>query len=143
MFKSKFSKFCALLLLVFGIFFSMYPVSYAEQKLPTRGIPNSTQEIYNEDGSVKRRRYFDEKGKAKKDIDYNHGGIWHKFPHIHDWDWKKEKSPRQKAREPKEGEIEAAEKITRVALVAGTILYYAISEGSRIVFPVRNLIPVP
>ena len=141
MFKSKFSKFYALLLLVFGIFFSMYPVSYAAQKLTTRGIPNSTQEIYNEDGSVKQRRYYDEKGKAKKDIDYNHGGK-HKFPHIHDWDWEKEKSSRQKARDPKEGELEEAEKITKAALVAGTLLYYVISEGSRIVFPVRNLIPV-
>ena len=141
MFKSKFSKFCALLL-VFGIFFSACPVSYADKDLPTRGDPNSTQEIYNKDGSVKRRRYFDEKGKAKKDIDYNHGGVWHKFPHIHDWDWEK-KSPRQKAREPKEGEMETKEKITSVALFAGTVLYYVIFEGSRIVFPIRNLIPVP
>lgn len=140
MFRSKFSKFCALLV-VLGIFFSACPVSYAYERLPKTGEPNSIGKIYNEDGSVKQRRYYDEKGKAKKDIDYNHGGK-HKFPHIHDWDWEKEKSSRQKARDPKEGELEEAEKITKAALVAGTLLYYVISEGSRIVFPVRNLIPV-
>ena len=141
MFRGKFSKFCALLL-VFGILFSMCPVAYAHQQLPTRGEPNSTQEIYNEDGSVKRRRYYDEEGKANKDIDYNHGGVRHEFPHMHDWEWEGALPERKPQREPKKGELEKAEKITAAIAVSGTVLYYLISEGSRIVFPVRNLIPV-
>ena len=138
MFRSKISKFCALLL-VFGIFFTACPVSYAGT--PTKGKPNSIYKTYDEDGKLKQDRYFDETGRAKKDIDYDHGGVGHKFPHIHDWEWNGNKPDRQDPREPKEGEVESAEKIaTRVAL--GTILYYLISEGSRIVFPIRNLIPV-
>ena len=139
MFRSRFSKFCALLL-VFGIIFSACSVSYAET--PLTGKPNSTLKMYNEDGSVKRRRQFDEKGRVKKDIDYNHPGKNHEFPHVHDWKWEEGKAKRDNPREPKEGEIEEVEKIT-VGVALGTILYYVISEGSRIVFPPRNLIPVP
>ena len=99
--------------------------------------------MYNPDGSVKRKRCFDEKGRAEKDIDYNHGGEkYHEFPHVHDWKWKEGKPKRQPPRKPKEGELEKAAEITTAVAVAGTILYYVISEGSRIVFPVRNLIPV-
>ena len=138
MFGSKISKFCALLLF-FGILFLVCPVSYAYTSLPYKGKPNSTQNEYNPDGSVKRKRYFDDKGRAEKDIDYNYGGEkYHEFPHVHDWEWEKEKSPRQ----PKEGELEKVAEITTAVAVTGTILYYVISEGSRIVFPIRNLIPV-
>ena len=140
MFKSKFSKLCAVLL-VFAIFFSVCPVSYAYTRLPKRWEPNSIGEIYNEDGSLKQERKYDEKGRAKKDIDYNHGGVGHKFPHVHDWEWKEEKSKRHPPREPKEGELETTKRIT-TGVAVGTILYYVISEGSRIIFPVRNLIPI-
>ena len=102
MFRGRFSKVYTLLL-VFGIFFSICPISYAGT--PATGKPNSTQEMYNRDGTVRRIRQFDEKGRAKK------------------------------------GELEAAEKVTTVATL-GTIIYYIISEGSRIIFPVRNLIPI-
>ena len=169
MFKSKFSKLCTLVL-VFGILFSMCPVSYADG--PVIGKPNSIQEIYNPDGSVKQRRQFDEYGRAKKDVDYNHGGGEHEFPHVHDWKWKDGKPDRDDPRRPKEGELkeaeekarkqkeeeaaeqaeeaaqkakeaakEAAKEITAGAIV-GTALYFLISEGSRVVFPPRNLIPV-
>ena len=37
---------------------------------------------------------------------------------------------------------EALETIS-VGTIIGTVLYYIISEGSRIVFPPRNLIPIP
>ena len=96
----------------FWDFFTACPVSYAGT--PVKGKPNSTQETYNRDGTVKRRRQFDEKGRAKKDIDYNHGGE-HTFPHVHDWEWNEEKFKRKDPREPKEGELEAAEKITTAA----------------------------
>ena len=49
MFKSKFSKVCALLL-VFGILFSTCSVSYADG--PVIGKPNSIYEIYNKNGSL-------------------------------------------------------------------------------------------
>lgn len=41
-------------------------------------------------GQIKQRRYFDESGKAKQDIDYfQSGGALHNFPHIHYWNWSK------------------------------------------------------
>jgi len=138
MFRSRIRKFCALLLIC-GVFFSTCLVSYA--KTPVEGEPNSIIKMYNKDGSIRRRRQFDEKGRVKKDVDYNHPGKNHTFPHVHDWKWKGEDYKRDKPREPKEGEIEAVEKIT-TGVALGTILYCIISEGSRFVFPFRNLIPV-
>ena len=166
MFKSKFSKLCTLLL-VFAILFSTCSMSYAEG--PIIGKPNSIQEIYNEDGSLKQRRQFGEDGRAKKDIDYSHGGVGHEFPHVHDWKWKDGKSKRDDPRKPKEGEIKEVEEKAKkekeaeerekkvketkeqakdvakgvtVGAALGTALYFIISEGSRIVFPPRNLIPI-
>ena len=47
-------------------------------------------------GQLKQRRYYDEKGNAKIDIDYFHGDDrTHVFPHRHTWDWGKI-PPRQK-----------------------------------------------
>ena len=162
MFKSKFSKLCTLLL-VFGILFSTCSVSYAET--PKIGKPNSTLEMYNRDGSLRRRRQFDENGKAKKDVDYNHTGENHEFPHVHDWKWKGDESKRDDA-SPKEGELEEAEEKVKkekeeeqaakkskeaakdaakgitIGAALGTALYFIISEGSRVVFPPRNLIPI-
>ena len=82
MFKSKFSKVCALLL-AFGILFSTCSVSYS--KTPVTGKLNSILKIYNKDGSVRRRRQFGEDGRVKKDVDHNHPGKNHEFPHVHDW----------------------------------------------------------
>jgi hypothetical protein len=60
------------------------------------GEPNSSQDLLNPDGSVKRRRYYDADGKALEDIDYNHSDDGtHDFPHRHEWDWSKN-PPRQK-----------------------------------------------
>ena len=160
MFKGKFSKLCTLLL-VFGILFSTCSVSFADG--PIIGKPNSIQEIYNEDGSVKQRRQFDENGRAKKDVDYNHGGGEHEFPHVHDWKWENGKPDRDDPRKPKEGELEEAEEKAKeaeqaakkskeaakdvakgvtVGAALGTALYFIISEGSRVVFPPRNFIPI-
>lgn len=146
MFKSKFSKVCALLL-VFGILFSTCSVSYADG--PVIGKPNSIYEIYNKNGSLKQRRQFDKNGRAKKDIDYSHGGVGHEFPHVHDWKWKDGKSKRDDPRKPKEGELQEAEEkakdVTKgitIGSAVGAAVYFLISEGSRVVFPPRNLIPV-
>ena len=107
MFKSKFSKLCTLLL-VFGMLFSICSVSYAGT--PKTGEPNSTLEMYNKYGSLRRRRQFDENGQAKKDVDYNHPDENHEFPHVHDWNWKDGDCNRDDPRKPKEGELEDTEK---------------------------------
>lgn len=57
-----------------------------DDSLSTTGEPNSSADLYNEEG-LKQRRYYGPDGKAEKDIDYRHGGDTHKFPHEHYWDW--------------------------------------------------------
>jgi toxin YxiD len=65
--------------------------------LPGKGEPNSSSDLLNPDGTVKQRRYYDEQGRAKEDIDFNHSDDGtHTFPHRHRWDWSK-KPPRQKS----------------------------------------------
>lgn len=64
----------------------------------TKQTPNSSADLLNPDGSVKRRRYYGADGKAIMDIDFNHTDDGtHEFPHIHIWDWTK-KPPRQDSR---------------------------------------------
>lgn len=59
-----------------------------KNSLPGKGEPNSSADLLDPDGSVKQRRYYDEKGRAKEDIDFNHSdGGTHEFPHRHEWDW--------------------------------------------------------
>ncbi|MEI3612824.1 hypothetical protein [Pseudogracilibacillus sp. SO30301A] len=65
--------------------------------LSVKGEPNSSADLLNHDGTVKQRRYYDENGRAKEDIDFNHSDDGtHTFPHRHKWDWSK-KPPRQKS----------------------------------------------
>lgn len=54
--------------------------------------------MLNPDGSVKQRWYYDENGRAKEGIDFNHSddGI-HKFPHRHERNWDS-KSPRKSSK---------------------------------------------
>ncbi|WP_412096105.1 T7SS effector LXG polymorphic toxin [Bacillus vallismortis] len=67
-----------------------------KNSLPGKGEPNSSTDLLNSDGTVKQRRYYDEKGRAKEDIDFNHSDDGtHTFPHRHKWDWT-QKKPRQK-----------------------------------------------
>ncbi len=67
-----------------------------KNNLPGKGEPNSSADLLNPDGTVKQRRYYDEQGRAKEDIDFNHSDDGtHTFPHRHKWDWSK-KPPRQK-----------------------------------------------
>lgn len=149
-------------------------------KLPEKWKPNSELKEFNEDGGLKKIRKYGPDGRAIQDIDYEHGGSNHKFPHTHDWDWSggdnnpnredgvplpgaKELPPKQKNKTGEKGQkgargqksgrgkknkidiskIKNAAKITATLGTAGTIAYFIISEGSRIVFPIRNLIPVP
>ena len=57
--------------------------------LPTKGNPNSDQDLYDESGELKQRRHYGPDGRAEYDIDYKHPGENHKFPHRHNWDWSK------------------------------------------------------
>lgn len=66
--------------------------------LPIKGRPaNSSADLLNPDGSVKQRRFYDELGRAKKDIDFNHSDDGtHNFPHEHFGDWSSGKPIRSK-----------------------------------------------
>ena len=66
--------------------------------LPKTGKPNSTETLYNPDGSKKQTREYGEDGQAKKDTDYNHGGS-HKFSHEHVWNDGK-RGPAQPVQKP-------------------------------------------
>ena len=64
------------------------------QKLPPTGEPDSVGQLYNPNGDLKQERYYGPDGRAGYDVDYDHAGENHDFPHGHDWDWSK-KNPRQ------------------------------------------------
>ena len=53
--------------------------------LPRKGEPNSSETLYNPDGTPKQKRWYDGEGNAERDRDYNHGGK-ESFPHDHIWD---------------------------------------------------------
>jgi uncharacterized protein RhaS with RHS repeats len=52
--------------------------------LDKKGEPNSSTELYNKNGKLIQRRYYDKNGNVEFDIDFSHGGN-HVFPHIHNW----------------------------------------------------------
>jgi RHS repeat-associated protein len=64
--------------------------------LSTKGEANSVTELYDNNGKLLQKRYYDSNGKVYKDIDFSHGNSdgTHTFPHEHNWDWSK-KNPRQ------------------------------------------------
>ncbi len=69
-------------------------IRFAED-LSTKGKPNSTEDLLNPDGTIKKRRYYGPDGKATRDTDYNHTDDGtHKFPHNHDWEWDGDKCKR-------------------------------------------------
>ncbi|WP_252250314.1 hypothetical protein [Clostridium sp. ZBS13] len=75
-----------------------HKVDSNSKSLPAKGEPNSSIDKLNSDGTVKQRRYYDQDGKAKEDIDYNHTDDGtHTFPHRHKWDWS-QKKPRLDSR---------------------------------------------
>lgn len=56
----------------------------------TRGEPNSSEDIVDENGNIKTRRWFDENCKAYRDVDMtDHGNSKNhpEVPHEHKWDW--------------------------------------------------------
>lgn len=53
--------------------------------LPRTGEPNSSTDLYNEQGELTQRRFYDESGKASLDVDFKHGGN-EPFPHTHTWE---------------------------------------------------------
>ena len=57
------------------------------ESLPLIGEPDSYQDLYDHNGELKQRRFYDPDGKAIKDIDYKHSGEGHVFPHNHFWRW--------------------------------------------------------
>jgi len=111
---------------------------------PSSGDPDSTVRIPgNKPGSHTDRTYGPD-GKAVKDVDYGHDH-GKGDPHAYDWDWTKAR-PRQPGRPltPEEKQqIENTAKKVGFWGTAGVVTYWIISEGSRIVFPPRNLVPVP
>lgn len=139
------------------------------------GSPGSTRTLYNPDGSIKQERTYGPDGRAEKDVDYNHGGVGHTFPHEHTWDWSTGQpnrqegvplpptpcpapTPDQSANNGKTGVSDGQSGVSdgltgsdvgeavgkaAVGTAVATILYFVVSEGLRIVFPPRNLIPIP
>ena len=59
--------------------------SSQQRSLPKTGDPNSSQTLYNPDGTPKQKRWYDGEGNAKRDRDYNHDGDG-PFPHDHEWE---------------------------------------------------------
>jgi RHS repeat-associated protein len=52
--------------------------------LPMRGEPNSSQILYNPDGTIKQKRWYGPEGEPDRDRDNNHSGPG-PFPHDHEW----------------------------------------------------------
>lgn len=164
--KNVSMKFFSAVLIVATIFCFGSP--NIETAYAITGTPGSTKTTYNPDGSVKQERIYGDDGRAEKDVDYNHSGGRHTFPHEHTWDWSTDPPTRQDGvpvpptpcptptpdQSPNTGKTganegqtgsnidEAVEKAA-VGTVVATVLYFVVSEGLRIVFPLRNLIPVP
>jgi hypothetical protein len=63
--------------------------------LPREGEPNSSTDLFR-DNQLVQRRYYDENGRALRDIDFSHsnGDSSHTFPHTHDWTWEGNNSTR-------------------------------------------------
>ena len=63
--------------------------------LDITGEASSSTDLLDENGELKQRRYYDENGRAEKDIDYKHsnGDGSHTFPHEHYWDWSNPDKP--------------------------------------------------
>jgi len=67
-----------------------------ESKIPTKSEPNSSIDRVDGNGNVVSRRYFDENGLAKKDVDFTDHGYpkdHPEVPHEHDWDWSNSDKP--------------------------------------------------
>ena len=108
-------------------------------KLPRHGELSTTQTLLNPDGTIKQERTYGPDGDAAKDVNYNHAESKHKFPHGHVWENGK-RGPGIPLSE--DGNKKNTTQEIGKWLAGGSILYWVISEGSRL-FPPRNLIPIP
>lgn len=119
--------------------------------LPLEGEPGSVKQRKRGNTVIQERKYGPD-GLPEVDTDYEHGGVGHTFPHQHVWKGKKrgqaqpmpprEPEPQNIIIAPNPIGIEALEAITGLTGSA-LLIYIVISEGSRLLVPVRNLVPVP
>lgn len=107
-----------------------------QARLDNEGEPNSKVNLHNKDGSVKQERVYGQDRNPLLDTDWNHGGVRHVFPHTHEG-----KDGVRQDGVPFQGPPPLPKSASRL-VVAGTILYWVITEGSRVAFPPRNLIPI-
>ncbi len=109
-------------------------------RTPASGPPDTTVNLPGDKPGTGTDRTYGPDGRAVKDVDtgHDHGAG---DPHAHDWDWSKAR-PRQPGR-PLTPEEQAALKKTAVWGTVGVVTYWVVSEGSRILFPPRNLVPIP
>ena len=122
---------------------------FASSGLPARGEPNSTARRYGPNGEVVQERKYGPDGKAQSDTDYNHGGVGHEFPHEHEWQDGVRGAgvpmPQPGTGTSNKSDSAVIDGVGTVAggVAIGTIIYWVVSETSRVLFPPRNLIPIP
>lgn len=75
----------------------------SQDDLPSKESAGSQLEKKDVQGGVIQRRFFDDKGRAKLNNDYDQYHEKVGIPHAHDWDWAK-KPYRQRARALRPGE---------------------------------------
>jgi hypothetical protein len=102
---------------------------------PAQGQPPDTTVTIPKPNGGSTDRTFGPDGRAVKDVDSGHAHD--PEPHAHDWDWSKT-PPRQPRRD-----LTPEEKKQVATAAKWMLVYWIISEGSRILFPPRNLVPVP
>ena len=122
-------------------------VNAASVKIPT-GPPNSSEPIYDKKGNKVGERFYGPDGQATKDrddTDHGHPKQHPDVPHEHEWGPEGRGGAVPVPKPSENSNIISGNDVGEAAgwVLAGTILYWAISEGSRILFPPRNLIPVP
>ena len=111
------------------------------KSLPFFGTPNSTRVLYNPDGTPKQVRTYGDDGKPQTDIDYNHGGTGHEFPHEHSWKNGKRQPgvpvpPKKVDSDKFENDIVSGA-VTVIGVVAGVALFYYTGDPSIIYSTVR------
>jgi len=72
--------------------------STSDNKLPLNSNPNSSIDRVDENGNVIQRRFYDELGRAIRDVDFtDHGNskLHPIVPHEHIWDWSNPERPKR------------------------------------------------
>lgn len=55
--------------------------------LKKTGLPNTREDLYDQNGNLLQQRWYGPDGRAIWDRDWSHGGGKHEFPHDHYWIW--------------------------------------------------------